>query len=353
MKLKFWPFDLKLAHRWTVASGVQSGGKTVSPEVFLQLESSDGTVGLGEAAPPERYGETQQTVLRFLKRVDASKLSFTDLDASMHYLEALAPGHQSAKGALNLALLDGAARRAGKPVCDFLGLGFTESRHVTSFSIGIDQPEIIRQKVEDAADYPVLKLKVGSPEDRANLAALRAVAPEKWIRVDANEAWATKEEALKNIEWLAHDGRVQFIEQPMPASTPAKDFRWLHARSPLPIFGDESFHTLDDVSLCADCFHGVNAKLVKTGGISGAFRALQAARRAGLQTMIGCMIESSLLISAAAHLAALADYLDLDGNLLITNDPFAGATARKGLLSFAAAEETTGLRVRQRAPVEA
>lgn len=348
MKLKFWTFDLNLAHRWTVASGVPTGGKTVSPEVFLQLESPDGIVGLGEAAPPERYRETQKTVLDFLKRVDAKHLSFADVDGSMHYVDSLAPGNHAAKGAINIALLDGAARRAGKPVYDFLGLGFTENRYLTSFSIGIDKPEMIRQKVEAAAEYPVLKLKVGSPDDEQNLAALRTVAPEKLIRVDANEAWTSKEEALKNIEWLAGDGRVQFIEQPMPASTPVKDCAWLYARSPLPIFADESFHTWRDVAHCADCFHGVNAKLVKTAGISGAFHALQAARRAGLQTMIGCMIESSVLITAAAHLAGLADFLDLDGNLLITNDPFAGATARKGMVSFADAAEATGLRVRER-----
>ncbi|MBU6402666.1 MAG: dipeptide epimerase, partial [Verrucomicrobia bacterium] len=317
MNLKIWTFDLKLAHRWTVASGVESGGKTVSPEIFVRLDSPDGTVGHGEAAPPERYGETPQSVLKFLNRVKAAKLSFADLDASMHYLESLAPGHRSAKAALNLALLDGAARHAGKPVYDHLGLGFTEQRHVTSFSIGIDKPDVIRQKVEAAADFPVLKLKVGGPDDRENLAALRAVAPDKWIRVDANEAWTTKEEALKQIEWLAGDGHVQFIEQPMPAATLPADLRWLKVHSPLPIFADESFHTDHDVPLCQECFHGVNAKLVKTGGITGALHALQVARHAGLQTMIGCMIESSLSISAAAHLAELADYLDLDGNLLI------------------------------------
>ena len=197
-----------------------------------------------------------------------------------------------------------------------------------------------------AADaYPVLKLKVGVPDEKAILAALREVAPTKPIRVDANEGWQTKEEALERIEWLARDGYIQFVEQPMPRAASAADLIWLKERSPLPVFADESCHTVKDIPRCAECFHGVNVKLVKTGGVSMAFETLQAARRAGLKTMIGCMIETSVLISAAAHLAELADYLDVDGNLLITNDPFAGVTADQGILSFARAKEKHGLQV--------
>jgi L-alanine-DL-glutamate epimerase-like enolase superfamily enzyme len=153
---------------------------------------------------------------------------------------------------------------------------------------------------------------------------------------------------LKSLEWLAADGNIQFVEQPMPVSTPERDLNWLRERSPLPLFADELYHQAKDVGLCSDFFHGVNVKLVKAGGITGALEALLAARKAGLKTMIGCMIESSVLISAAAHLAELADYLDLDGNLLITNDPYAGVTADKGVLTFANAPETAGLRVRAR-----
>jgi L-alanine-DL-glutamate epimerase-like enolase superfamily enzyme len=156
------------------------------------------------------------------------------------------------------------------------------------------------------------------------------VAPKKAVRVDANEGWKTKEEALQRIEWLHRDGHVEFVEQPMPSTASRADMRWLKERSPLPLFADESYHNAGDVALAAECFHGVNVKLVKTGGISGAHEALRAARQAGLKTMIGCMIESSILISAGAHLAELADHLDLDGNLLITNDPYAGVTADRG-----------------------
>ena len=151
------------------------------------------------------------------------------------------------------------------------------------------------------------------------------------------------------LEWLvATDRHIQFIEQPMPRDASDKDLAWVKGRSPLPVFADESCHTVKDVARCAELFHGVNVKLVKTGGVSMAYETLQAARRAGLQTMIGCMIETSVLISAAAHLAELADYLDVDGNLLITNDPFEGVTAQNGILSFRSAREKCGLRVTPR-----
>lgn len=349
MKIKFGRFDLKLTHTWRIASsdGVGSG-KSTYPVVFVELQDDDGRSGVGESAPSSRYQENVETVQAFLGQVEAKRLSFDDLDGSMRYLDSVAPGNCAAKAAVNLALLDGRARRAGLAVCDYLKLGFTEKRHVTSFSIGIDQPEVIRQKVEAAHRFPILKLKVGSPDDARNLAALREVAPGKTVRVDANEAWRTKEEALRRLEWLHRDGHIEFVEQPMPASSNPKDLAWLKERSPLPIFGDESYHHAADVTLAADCFHGVNVKLVKTGGISGAYDALQAARRAGLKTMIGCMIESSVLISAGAHLAELADHLDLDGNLLISNDPYAGVTAVNGVLSFAQAEGKFGLRVTSR-----
>ena len=163
------------------------------------------------------------------------------------------------------------------------------------------------------------------------------------VRVDANEGWKTKEEALSNLQWLAQDGRIEFVEQPMPRNTDPTDLIWLLDRSPLPLFADESCHTVKDIPRCSECFHGVNVKLVKTGGVSMAKETLEAARQAGLKTMIGCMIETSVLISAAAHLAELADYLDVDGNILITNDPFEGVTSEKGILSFASTTGKNGL----------
>jgi L-alanine-DL-glutamate epimerase-like enolase superfamily enzyme len=207
---------------------------------------------------------------------------------------------------------------------------------------------MVRQKVREAEPFPILKIKVGGPNDTENLAAVREAAPTKTLRVDANEGWKTKEEALRRIEWLAQDPNIEFVEQPMPSASPPADFAWLKQRSPLPIIADESYIDVSHVPLCADCFHGVNVKLCKTGGVTRGLEALSAARKAGLKTMLGCMIESSILTSAGAHLAELTDWLDLDGNLLINNDPFAGVTSEKGMMSFAAAAEPFGLRVRPR-----
>jgi L-alanine-DL-glutamate epimerase-like enolase superfamily enzyme len=351
VKLKSWRFELELTHRWAISSALGpggSGGTLTYPVVFVELTDGDGVTGIGEAAPSSRYQENPDSTLAFLKQVLPERLSFGDVAGSMTCLDAIAPGHYAPKGAINIALLDGAARRAGQAVCDYLGLGFMEHKHVTSFSIGLDRPEVIRRKVREAAGYPVLKLKVGGPDDRRNLAALREEAPTKPVRVDANEAWKTKEEALRNLEWLAQDRHIQFVEQPMPASTKLEDLAWLKARTPLPIMADESYLSAHDAERCAESFHSVNVKLVKTGGISAGYAALQAARKAGLKTMLGCMIESSVLISAAAHLAELTDYLDIDGNLLITNDPYEGASAEQGVISFARAPGRFGLRVAPR-----
>ena len=348
MKLDFMPFDLRLKHKWAVSSGLQSGADQSRAAVVL-LRLTDGpAIGWGEAPATSRYHETVASITAFLARVQPEKLSFANLPAGADYLEKLAPGNVSAKCAVNVALADGAARLAGQPLYDFLNLGFTEGKHLTSFSIGLDTPKKIREKVLEAGSFPVLKLKVGAVGDRKNLAALREAAPLKTIRVDANEAWPVKEEALRQIEWLARDPHMEYIEQPMPASTPVRDLAWLKQRSPLPVFGDESYHHAGDAARCAECYHGVNIKLIKTGGILQAAEALKAARRAGLKTMIGCMVQSSISTSAGAHLAELADCLDLDGNLLVRNDPFAGPTVKNGILSFAAAGEPFGLRVRPR-----
>jgi len=343
MKLSFRRFDLALAHRWAIASG--TGGTNVFKVAFVELTDATGVVGRGEAAPASRYEEDVDSTVAFLECVDAKRLSFDDIPGSMRYLDSIAEKNFAPKCALNIALWDGAGKKAGTPICELLDLSFSEGKHITSFSIGLDRPEVIRQKVAEAESYPVLKLKVGGPNDPENLAALRSVAPKKTIRVDANEAWKTKEEALKQMEWLAKDGHVEFVEQPMPANASPKDVAWLKARSPLPIMADESYLSAGDVERCAECYHAANVKLIKTGGISGAFESLNAARKHGLKTMIGCMIESSILISAAAHLAELTDYLDIDGNLLITNDPYRGASAQNGVISFRDAPEKAGLRV--------
>lgn len=347
MKLSFQRLELQLAHPWTIA---RSSTVAATRVIVVELAGADGTVGRGEAAPSARYKESVASVEAFCKQVDPRGLSFNDVEGSMVYLDTLSAHDMAAKCALNLALVDGAAKRAKQAAYEFLTLGFREDHHLTSYTIGLDKPEMVRQKVLEAEPYPILKLKLGSENDHALLAALREAAPGKPVRVDANEGWKTKENALQMLEWLAQEGQIQFVEQPLPAATPVKDWVWLKQRSPLPIFADESYHLGKDAAQAAECFHGVNVKLVKTGGLTAGIEALQAARKAGLKTMLGCMIESSLLISAAANLAELSDYLDLDGNLLITNDPFTGVSASSGRLSFASAPERYGLRVSPRQP---
>jgi L-Ala-D/L-Glu epimerase len=342
MKLKIHNHQLQLAHSWKIAGGT---GSKVNGVVVAELIDNDGVSGIGEAAPARVYKETPEMCQEFFQRIDVSDFSFDDIPGSMARLEKFAPVPSAARCGINVALVDGAAKRAQKAIYDYYKLGFRENHHVTSFSIGIDSPEIIREKTLAAAHYPVLKLKTGDTRDRENLAALRSVAPKKAVRADANEGWKTKEHALEMLEWLAADGNIQFVEQPLPRTAPAKDFIWLKERSPLPLYADESCHSIKDIPFCAECFHGVNVKLVKTGGLSMGYETLQAARKAGLKTMLGCMIETNVLISAAAHLAELCDHLDIDGNILITNDPYAGTTAKNGIISFAEASEKFGLRV--------
>ena len=293
VKLTAHARELHLTNPWKIASSKGSGTHRT-----VIVELTDGNLhAIGEAAPSSLYGESSDGVLNFLNQLDSKKLSFSDVPGSMAFLDTVPGIPIAAKCALNIALLDGAAKLAGKPLYDFFGLGFRENHHVTSFSIGIDTPEIIRKKVLEAAQYPVIKLKVGAPNDRENFAALRSVAPDKLVRVDANEGWKTKEDALRMLEWLvATDKNIEFVEQPMPRDADDKELIWLKERSPLPLFADESCHTVKDIARCAECFHGVNVKLVKTGGASMAYETLQAARKAKLQTMIGCMIETKVLI---------------------------------------------------------
>jgi L-alanine-DL-glutamate epimerase-like enolase superfamily enzyme len=349
MHLRYWRFDLKLRHLWAIATDVnKSGGKTLCPVVYVELTDNHGRRGIGEASPSTQYGETHATVTAFLNRIDAKRLSFDDIPGSLRYLDSLETPSQPAKCAVDIALWDGAARAASQSICDFLDLGFEEGRHVTSYTIGIDKPSAVELKVAEAAKYPILKIKLGGPNDRETLAAVRNAAPGKRLRVDANAAWSDKNEAARKIDWLASDGNVEFVEQPMPPNTPIQDLEWLKSRSPLPLVGDESYQNANDAPRCAGAFHGVNVKLVKTGGISAAKLALEAARAQGLRTMIGCMIESSVLISAGAHLAQLADHLDLDGSVLISNDPYSGVQNIAGNMSFREAQEKLGLRARAR-----
>jgi L-alanine-DL-glutamate epimerase-like enolase superfamily enzyme len=187
----------------------------------------------------------------------------------------------------------------------------------------------MQQKLKEAADFPVYKIKVGLKNDEEILRAIRQVT-DKPLRVDANEGWKSKEEAVEKINWMATQG-VEFVEQPMPAAM-LEETRWVRERIKLPLFADEAVLSSADIPKLVGIYDGINVKLMKAGGITEALRMIALARSLNLKIMLGCMIESSVGCSAAAHISPLVDYADLDGNLLITNDPFKGVTVKNGKL---------------------
>jgi L-alanine-DL-glutamate epimerase-like enolase superfamily enzyme len=231
-----------------------------------------------------------------------------------------------AKAALDIALMDWVGKALNTPLYKMFGLN-TSKAPVTSFSIGIDTPEVIKQKVKEAEPFPILKIKVGKKNDDEIIAAVRSVT-DKPIRVDANEGWKNKEEALEKIQWLKTQG-VEFIEQPMPSEM-IEETAWLRERVDMPIVADEAVKTAADIPKLAKAYDGINIKLMKSGGIQEALRMIQIAKALNMKIMLGCMIESSVAISAAAHLAPYVDWADLDGNLLISNDPFSGVKVKNG-----------------------
>jgi len=239
-------------------------------------------------------------------------------------------GQWAAKAAIDIALMDWVGKKLGIPLYRHFGLN-PAATPVTTFSIGIDTPEITRQKVREAAAFSVLKIKVGLDTDEATIQAVRSVT-DKPLRVDANEGWKDREVAARKIEWLAKQG-VEFIEQPMPADR-AEDIRWLHERVSIPIIADEACLRAADIPKLQGIYDGVNVKLDKAGGMLEAFRMIQMARALGMKTMLGCMVSTSISVTAAAHLSPLVDYADLDGNLLIANDPYRGVTVDKGKLAL-------------------
>ena len=324
MHLRSWTYELKLAHPFTIARGsVQT--KTV---VITEIEH-DGLTGMGEAAPISRYGETAATVLEFLRRVDLS--GFADpfcLEEILAAVGALAPGNTSAKASIDLALHDWIGKKLGLPLHRYWGLDPAKAP-VSSFTIGIDEPEVIESKVHEAEEYPILKVKLGTERDRDILRAIRR-ATSKTIRVDANEGWKTREQALEKVRWLEQEN-VEFVEQPMPASELA-GCAWVRERVKLPLIADENSIRAHDVPALAQAFDGVNLKLMKSTGLREGLAFIHTARSCGLKVMIGCMIETSIGITAAAHLSPLADYADLDGSVLTSNDPFDGVRMDRGRL---------------------
>jgi len=316
---------LRLRHTWTTTMSSSEHRDT------LQLRfSRDGATGVGEGAPIVRYHESAQGARSAIEAArdvvlaaDPWRLE-TALGEAFRHLES----QYAARAALDIALHDWIGQRLGIPVYRLLGLD-PKSAPITTFSIGIDTPEVTRQKVREAAEFPVLKVKVGLDTDEATIEAVRSVTG-KPLRVDANEGWKDKETAIRKIEWLASRG-VEIAEQPMPAAM-IEETAWVKDRSPIPVFADEACLRASSIPGLAGAYHGVNVKLDKAGGMREAVRMIHTARACGLKTMLGCMVSSSVSTTAAAHLSPLVDFADLDGNLLVSNDPFEGVLVRDGRL---------------------
>lgn len=316
---------LKLAHTWTISRN----SSDFKDNVFVKIEK-DGIAGYGEAAPNVRYGEDWQ---KTTDRINKARHIFEENDL-WHYvdiknkLDAAITDQSCAKCALDIALMDWIGKRLNTPLYKLWGLDKSKTP-LTTFSIGIDTPDVIRQKVREAEKYPRLKIKVGKENDQEVINAVRSVT-DKPIVVDANEGWKSKEVALEKIKWFISEG-VEFVEQPMPA-TAIDDTKWLRDKVDVPIIADEAVKTAADIPLLSTAYDGINIKLMKSGGLQEALRMIQMAKALNMKIMLGCMIESSIAITAAAHLSPYVDYADLDGNLLLAEDPFEGVKVEKGKL---------------------
>lgn len=309
--------------------------RTTKQTIWLRLQQ-DGLEGWGEAVPVDTYGQTLETaedalprIAEFLRAQTAPR-DLPDIEKTVDALLAICPTERATLAAVDASLHDWLGKKRQMPVWRLLGLNIDRMPR-TSFTIGIDDLETIAVKVREAADYPILKIKLGTPNDEQILATVRRAAPEKTLRVDANTAWSD-DELLDRARMLAR-WNVEFVEQPVKAGNLAGLKRLKDARI-LPVIADESCVVPADVERLVGCVDGINIKMSKCGGITEARRMIAIARAHDMSVMLGCMIESSHGISAAAHLGPLVDFLDLDGHVLLANDPFKGLGGENGSLTL-------------------
>lgn len=313
-----------MKHTFTIARS----SRDFVPIVLAELEH-EGIIGYGEASPNVRYHEDSDSVINFFKKLDLTKFSDPfDYTALFDYVDKMTNGDASAKAAVDICVYDWLGKKMNVPLYKLWGLDKNKTPY-TSFTIGIAEPDVVKKKVEEAEEYKILKVKVGTDSDKVMIDSIRK-ATKKPIRVDANEGWKSKEVALERIKWLQDEG-VEFIEQPMPASQ-IDDIKWLRDKIDFPIIADEALTKLDDIPILATAYDGINIKLQKCNGIHVALKMITLARSLNMKIMMGCMIESNVGISAAAHLSPMIDYADLDGNVLINNDPFDGTRIIDGKL---------------------
>ncbi len=327
MKLKFYPYELQLRHVFTVASY----SRKTTPDVQVEIEY-DGFTGYGEASMPPYLGQSVETVTAFLQKVDLEQFSDPfQIDEILTYIDSLSEGDSAAKAAVDIALHDLVGKLMGQPWYRIWGLNPMKTP-LTTFTIGIDTPEVVREKTRECADlYKILKVKVGGPDDKEMIRTIREVT-DLPIAVDANQGWKDRNHALEMIHWL-HENGIVMVEQPLPKEQ-LDDAAWLTERSPLPIFADEAIQRLRDIPAIKGAYTGINIKLMKCTGMREAWKMASYAHAEGMRVMLGCMTETSCACSAAAQLSPLADFADLDGNLLISNDIFEGMTVVDGKVTL-------------------
>ncbi len=323
MKLHFANYTLQIKQPFGTAHGTRS-----QTEIMLVALEESGQFGFGEASLPPYYQENQNTQRAFLAKVDLEHLSQLAFNAALDYFNQLEPGNHAAKAALDIALHDLRAKQQGLSIRDLYQIPVLENIP-TSYTIGIDTLDKMLAKVAAVPEFKWLKIKLNGQQD---LAVIRAISKRtsQGLLVDANQAWRDPSAAIECAKALADLG-VVLIEQAFPKGALAETKK-LRAASPIPIFADEDVQRLTDLERLADCYDGINIKLMKCTGIREAFRMIAAARRLGLGVMLGCMTETSIGISAAAQLASFADWHDLDGHLLIDNDPCRGVACERGSL---------------------
>lgn len=342
MKLSWERISLRTALPFVIARWGYSGHENV----IVSITDDEGCIGLGEAAPNRYYGESPESVVSALERyspiieraVDAS--SIEAIEAEM--LVALR-GNASARAAVSSALHDLHGKRLDTPVYRLWGLD-PDATPVSSFTISISDEAGLCERILQAEQYPILKIKLGTDHDDEIVRTVREAAPDKLLRVDANAAWAPHRAV--RMSFALQDLGVESIEQPVAAADIA-GLRFVHERSPLPVYADESCLVAHDIPRLAGACDGINIKLAKCGSLLEARRMVHVARAHDMRVMAGCMIETSLGISAIAQLAPMLDMADFDGAALLANDPFTGVTIAGGEVTLS---RSPGLGVSHRPP---
>lgn len=320
--LYYVPYSLALHRVFTVASGSRSS----TPVVLVAL-AYERYIGFGEASMPFYLGESHESVLGFLSKVDLSPFKDTFLTEDiLSYIDNIAFGNTAAKASVDIALHDLLGEMMGQPWFKIWGYN-SENTPNTSFTIGIDEADVVREKVKEAEPYKLLKVKLGLDSDKTMINTIREVSDTP-ICVDINQGWKNRDEALEMAHWLAEKG-VIFIEQPMPKEQ-VDDNAWLTENSPIPTIADEAVQRLSDIHKAKGVYSGINIKLMKCTGMREAHKMVELARALDLKVMLGCMTETSCAISAAAQLAPVVDWAELDGALLISNDIYQGMWIKEG-----------------------